>query len=146
MTSLHYRFVCLTCVWRLTISASISLLDSLSSLISLLSCLMSSSLSNTAKRGTSLNYIDLIILKTFTNGWRLSPSLALNLVLRYSSPGNLAFFLLREALGQPERLKPNTLLHYYHHRCYKKTFTVLPCQVAPKWCEMYFSKFNSQLA
>ncbi len=41
--------------------------------------------------------------------WDVSLSLALNLVLRYSSPGNLAFFLLREALGQPERLGPNTI-------------------------------------
>ncbi len=46
--------------------------------------------------------------------WDVSPSLALNLVLRYSSPGNLAFFLLREALGQPERLGPNTINSLFH--------------------------------
>lgn len=35
----------------------------------------------------------------------LLPSLALNFAVMYSSPGNLALFLLAVALGQPERLR-----------------------------------------
>lgn len=35
----------------------------------------------------------------------LLPSLALNFAVMYSSPGNLALFLLADALGQPDRLR-----------------------------------------
>lgn len=35
----------------------------------------------------------------------LLPSLALNFEVMYSSPGSLFFFLLADALGQPERLR-----------------------------------------
>lgn len=35
----------------------------------------------------------------------LLPSLALNFAVMYSSPGNLARFLLADALGQPDRLR-----------------------------------------
>lgn len=35
----------------------------------------------------------------------LLPSLALNFAVIYSSPGNLALFLLADALGQPDRLR-----------------------------------------
>lgn len=35
----------------------------------------------------------------------LLPSLALNFEVMYSSPGSLFFFLLPDALGQPERLR-----------------------------------------